>query len=157
MRDRRFIAKHRGGELDAERHRLLAAWAADCAERLLPLFELACPDKDQPRRAIAIARAWSRGEARTGDAMQAARLVHVTARTVTDDAARAAARACGHAVATGHAADHCLGVVVYGVKAIKASGRSPAAERAWQIEQLPADVRELVTSALAGERFALVV
>ena len=42
--------------------RLVAAWAADCAERVLPLFEREAPDDDRPRDAIARARAYARGE-----------------------------------------------------------------------------------------------
>ncbi|CAD6010360.1 protein of unknown function [Agreia sp. COWG] len=42
--------------------RLVAAWAADCAERVLPLFETEAPDEDRPRDAIARARAYARGE-----------------------------------------------------------------------------------------------
>jgi hypothetical protein len=37
-RDPRFVAIHRGGDLDLATHRLLVAWAADCAEHVLPLF-----------------------------------------------------------------------------------------------------------------------
>ena len=39
MRDRRFVAVHRGGPLDRERHRLLAVWAAECAEHLAQCHE----------------------------------------------------------------------------------------------------------------------
>jgi hypothetical protein len=60
----------------------------------------------------------------------------------------AVARAAGHAVATAHSADHSLGPVIYGAKAVKAAGGSPDAERAWQLAQLPDELRELVTSAL---------
>ena len=42
--------------------RLVAAWAADCAERVLPLFEREAPDDDRSRDAIARARAYARGE-----------------------------------------------------------------------------------------------
>ena len=34
----------------------MAAWAADCAERVLPLFEAAYPEDDRPRRAIETGR-----------------------------------------------------------------------------------------------------
>ncbi len=37
-RDRHFVALHRGGSLDLASHRLLASWAADCAEHVLPLL-----------------------------------------------------------------------------------------------------------------------
>ncbi|MCL4860864.1 MAG: hypothetical protein KJZ93_15720 [Caldilineaceae bacterium] len=65
MRDRCFVVAHRGGPLSAADHRLLAAWAADCAERVLLIFG-ACSTDDRPRRAIEIARAWARGEVPVG-------------------------------------------------------------------------------------------
>jgi hypothetical protein len=151
MRDRRFVAVHRGGPLDAAKHGLLAAWAADCAERLLPLFE-ACSTDNRPRRAVRTARAWVRGEVSVGDCMQAALGAHAAARSATNASAIAAARAAGHAVATAHAADHSLGPVIYGLKAIAAAGGATDAERAWQLEQLPDEVRKLVVSALQRRR-----
>ncbi|MEY9953944.1 hypothetical protein ABIA36_003404 [Leifsonia sp. EB34] len=42
--------------------RAVAAWAADCASRVLELFEDAAPDDRHPRDAIAHARAFARGE-----------------------------------------------------------------------------------------------
>ena len=48
--------------LDEDNRVLLAQWASDCAERVLPLFESEHPDDPRPRAAIAGARAWSRGE-----------------------------------------------------------------------------------------------
>ena len=153
-RDRRFVAKHRGGPLNPARHRLLAAWAADCAERVLPLFAQRHPKDTRPTRAIESARAWARGEITVGAARRAAVEAHAAAREASDAAARAAARAAGHAVATAHMADHALGPVYYGVKAVKAS--SPAAdaeflaeaEHRWQRTRLPEDIRELVSSAI---------
>ncbi len=65
MRDKRFVAAHRGGPLALAEHRLLAAWAADCAEHLLQMFERHSSD-DRPRQAIEIGRAWVRGEVKTG-------------------------------------------------------------------------------------------
>lgn len=147
MRDRRFVAVHRGGPLEPARHRLLAAWAADCAERVLPLFERGSDDQ-RPRRAIEVGRAWARGEVRTGVAMRAAVAAHAAARSVTDPAAIAAARAAGHAVATAHAADHCLGLPLYGLRAVAAANGSIETERSWQLDHLPEAVRELVVTAL---------
>src|SRR5579863_1593985 len=80
VRDPRFITIRRGGTLTDPDHRLLAQWAALCAEHVLPLFESARPDDSRPRQAIEQARAWARGHvtmtaARTsaGHAMAAAR------------------------------------------------------------------------------------
>ena len=39
VRDLRFVTIRRGGTLTDPDHRLLALWAASCAERVLDLFE----------------------------------------------------------------------------------------------------------------------
>lgn len=145
MRDRRFVAVHRGGPLSKEDHRRLAAWAADCVERLLPVFEQTSEDP-RPRAAVAVARAWARGEVPVGQAQKAAVAAHAAAREAAGKAV-AAARAAGHAVATAHMAEHSLGAVIYGLKAIEQS--EVPAEHAWQLSLLPEDLRELVASALA--------
>ena len=152
MRDRRFVAVHRGGPLDRAKHRLLAEWAADCAERVLPLFEK-CSSDDRPRRAIETARAWANEKASVGAAQKAAVAAHAAARAVKSKSATAAARAAGHAVATAHMADHSLGAALYALKAIEATGATTDFERAWQIANLPDEVRELVAPALENERF----
>jgi hypothetical protein len=153
-RDRRFVAIHRGGQLDPTRHRLLAAWAADCAEHVLPLFTRCCPDDPRPARAIDSARAWARGEITVGAARRAAVEAHAAAREASEETARAAARAAGHAVATAHMADHALGPVYYGVRAVKAASSDAdantrgQAEHEWQRAHLPEEIRELVSSAM---------
>ena len=64
IRDPRFITVRRGGTLKDDGHRLLAMWAAACAEHVLHHFEQARPEDDRPRRAIDLgrARARARGE-----------------------------------------------------------------------------------------------
>jgi hypothetical protein len=151
-RDPRFVAIHRGGLLDAPRHRLLASWAADCAEHVLPLFTDKYPDDDRPRRAIETARSWSRGEATVGEAREAAFAAHAAAREASDAAAREVARAAGHAVATAHMADHELGGAAYAIRAMRAASPPSEAiaagerECRWQREQLPDTIRDLVLS-----------
>ena len=61
-RDPRFVTIRRGGTLTESDHRLLALWAASCAEHVLDLFESAQPEDLRPRKAIGHARAWVRGE-----------------------------------------------------------------------------------------------
>ena len=146
-RDRRFVAVHRGGPLNRKKHRFLANWAADCAEHLLWMFTERSSD-DRPRIAIDVARAWARGEVPVGAAQKAAIGAHAAARKVQDRAARASARAAGHAVATAHMAEHCLGVVIYGARAIQAKGKSVDTEREWQLRRLPNNMRKLIESAL---------
>ncbi len=152
MRDRSIVAVHRGGSLEAAEHRQLAAWAAECAARVLPIFEAVSADP-RPRRAVEVARAWARGDATVGAAIAAARAAHRAAREVAAPAAAAAPRAGGHAAATAHMADHCLGPVVYASQAVAASGGSAEAERAWQRSRIPDAVRALVATALEGPRF----
>jgi hypothetical protein len=152
-RDPRFVAVHRGGLLDLSRHRLLASWAADCAEHVLPLFTQRHPDDDRPRRAIDVARAWSRGETTVRVAREAAFQAHAAARDASEHAARAAARASGQAVSTPHMADHSLGAAACAVGAVRLASQAPDAEAAgdregrWQRDRLPEAVRELVVSA----------
>ena len=155
-RDPRFVAIHRGGLLDVASHRLLASWAADCAEHVLLLFTAKDPEDDRPRRAIETARAWSRGEASVGEAREAAFAAHAAARSASDAAAREVARAAGHAVATAHMADHELGAAAYAIKAVRLAAPEPDAMAAgerecrWQREQLPDAIRELVLSDEEG-------
>jgi len=151
-RDPRFVAVHRGGMLDVAHHRLLARWASDCAEHVLPLFTVKYPGDDRPLRAIEIARAWSRGEVTVGEARQAAFAAHAAARSASDAAASEVARSAGHAVATAHMADHELGAAFFAIKAVRLA--SPASEALtaggrecrWQRDQLPEAIRELVLS-----------
>lgn len=149
-RDKRFIAAHRGGELQKSAHRLLAMWAADCAEHVSQNFTKECPSDDRVRDAIAAARAWSREEISVGAARKAASRAHAAAREASGAAAVAAARAAGHAVATAHMADHSLGCVYYGIKAVKAASLPAETEREyrWQCARLPDQIRGLVLAAI---------
>ncbi len=61
IRDPRFITIRRGGTLTDSDHRLLALWAAACAEHVLHLFETVQPLDTRPRNAIDAIRAWTRG------------------------------------------------------------------------------------------------
>ena len=151
-RDPRFVTVRRGGTLEDEQHRLLAAWAADCAEHVLPLFSAEHPDDVRPHHAIEQARAWSRGEISMQQAREAAYAAHDAARATTGGAAREVARAAGHAVATAHMGDHELGAAAYAIRAVRAA--APAAKRdqagatecRWQRERLPEAIRDLVLS-----------
>lgn len=140
MRDRRFIAAHRGGPLDMASHRKLAAWAALCAERAVERF---CED-ERPRLAVAAARAWARGEVKPGFCMNAAVTSHAAAREAKTKESIAAARAAGHAAATAHAADHSLGAALYAAKAAD----NPESELDWQIAHAPPELRALIASAI---------
>jgi hypothetical protein len=149
VRDPRFTTIRRGGTLTDADHRLLALWAASCAEHVLGFFESARPDDPRPRQAIEQARAWTRGEVRMmqaraagGHAMGAARDLH--------GAARHAAYAAGQAAVVAHVAAHELGAAAYAIKAARAAAPDGLAdaearrECQWQRDQLPPAIRELV-------------
>ncbi|MFC2077700.1 putative immunity protein [Candidatus Bipolaricaulota bacterium] len=126
--------------LDEQNYRVLALWAADCAERVLPIFEAQYPDDDQPRQAIEAARAWVRAGIAVSEARAAAFAAHAAARATDDPAARAAARAAGHSAATAHVADHARHAAAYAVKA----SADAVSEREWQIRHLPEPLRSLM-------------
>ncbi|MDB6059447.1 MAG: hypothetical protein JWO95_3291 [Verrucomicrobiales bacterium] len=144
MRDKHFVAEHRGGLLPMRDHRLLTRWAADCAEHILEAVWTNEKDR-RPFQAVEQARAWSRGENRVGDCQKAAVAAHAAARACKDPAAIAAARCAGHAVATAHMADHCFGVG-YALRAAGLAGMDVEKERAWQKKHLPRQIRNLVLS-----------
>ncbi len=151
MRDQQFVAVHRGGLLNKEHHRQLMIWAADCAENVLPLFGEQ-PD-DCLLEALKTARAWAKGEIPVGQAQKASVQCHAVARESINPAAIFVARAVGQAVATAHMADHSLGADLYALKAVRAADQSVDAEKTWQNDQLPLEIKELVLSALQGSRF----
>ena len=145
MRDKRFIAEHRGGPLKKEQHQQLINWACTCAEHVLPLFGKKIDER--LTHALFIAREWEKGKASVGDAMRASLSAHAVAREFSDQVAIAIARAIGHTVATAHMADHSLGPALYALKAVKNAGESVDAERKWQNEQLPPEIKELVLTS----------
>ena len=147
-RDPRFITIRRGGTLTDSDHRLLALWAAVCAEHVLNLFESVQPSDPRPGEAIQQVRAWARGEIKMsqsragGHAMAAARELN--------GAARYAAFAAGQAAVVAHVAAHELGAAAYAIKAVRAAVPGREGESAgrlecrWQREQLPDAIHELV-------------
>jgi hypothetical protein len=148
-RDPRFVTIRRGGTLTDPDHRLLALWAAACAEHVLHLFELARPDDRRPRHALEQARAWVRGGVTMTDARTAAGHANGAARDLRG-APRHAAYAAAQAAAVAHVAAHELGAAAYAIRAARAGAADGEADRAarfecrWQRDQLPDAIRELV-------------
>ncbi len=144
-RDPRLVTVRRGGSLTDSDHRLLALWAAACAEHVLPLFTAVRPDDGRPRAAIEMCRAWVRGELRMMEARAFAGHANAAARDLRG-AARFAAYSAAQAVAVAHVAAHDLGAAAYAIRARAASEGDAArrAECAWQRAQLPREVRGLV-------------
>ena len=147
-RDARLITIRRGGTLTDSHHRLLALWAAACAEHVLHLFESEHSDP-RPRYALEQIRAWTRGEIKMSQSRAAAGHAMAAAREPSG-AARHAAFAAGQAAAVAHVAAHELGAAAYAIRAAGAAAPGYEGESAgrlecrWQREQLPAAIRELV-------------
>lgn len=148
-RDPRFITIRRGGTLTDSDHRLLALWAATCAEHVLHHFEAVQPSDPRPRRAIEQIRAWTRGEITMMKARAAGGSAMAAARPLSG-AARHAAYAAGQAAVVAHVAAHELGAAAYAIKAARAAAPEGEQEEAgrlecqWQRAQLPSEIRELV-------------
>jgi hypothetical protein len=149
IRDPRLVTVRRGGTLSDTDHRLLAVWAAGCAEHVLHYFEEAQPGDERPRRAIELAHAWVQGKIPMTQARTAAGHAMAAARDLSG-AAREAAYAAGQAAAVAHVAAHELGAAAYAIRAARAaapqSGRDETGrmECQWQRAQLPDEIRELV-------------
>ncbi len=130
--------------------RIVAAWAADCAERVLPIFEGEAPADDRPRDAIARARAFSRGELDAAGEIRRRFVAGRAAQSASSPAAVAAARAAAQASGVAHMGAHALGAAAYAAKAagLAHPDRSAAVgdEIAWQVDHMGTAVR----TALSG-------
>lgn len=140
-------------ELD---RRLAAAWAADCAERVLPVFEAAEPGDDRPRLLIARTRAFARAESSSAEEIRRRFVGGVGVGEVQDAAAMAAARAAGQAVAVSHMGAHALGAAGYAAYAVALArpDRPEAAEDEirWQVAHASAQLRAALLSLPAVGR-----
>ena len=136
--------------------RLVGLWVADCAERVLPMFEATAPSDTRPREAIEGIRAFARGETRTGPLRSLFSAAYAAAREVGAPAAAAAARAAGlaassafiHARVTLDQAKHALGPAMYAARARELAARGDPGvgeqEIRWAIAHASTAVREIV-------------
>ena len=136
-------------KFNKEDQRLLAIWAADCAERVLPYFERIRPKDERPRKAIKACRTWVRtGIFKMADIRKASLDAHAAARKAKEnDAACFAARAAGQAVATAHVPEHAFGASYYALKVVAAANPANAEtkiakELDWESRRLPKDLRQ---------------
>jgi hypothetical protein len=137
--------------------RLVAGWAADCAERVLPLFEAEAPDDDRARDAIARARAFSRGELEVAGEIRRRFIANRAAQSARSPAGKAAAWSAGQAAGVAHMGAHALGAAAYAAKSAElASPRQGGdAEIRWQVEHMSQPVRAaLRTLPLLGENLS---
>jgi hypothetical protein len=143
---------------DADR-RLVALWAADCAKRVLPLFEAEAPEDDRARDGIARARAYGRGELDAAGEIKRRFDAGRAAQSVKSPAAVAAARAAGQASGVAHMGAHALGAAAYAAKAASLAANDHEAARCdevrWQIDHMTPAVRAaLARLPLLGENLS---
>lgn len=140
---------------DGER-REVARWAADCAERGLPLYEALAPDDARPREAVQVARAFAEGT--TGRSRTLSRIAlaaHRAGSEIGDPVGLAAARSASlaaaaaniHGEATVGTMGHILGSASYAALARELAGGGQAAadeEVRWAAQRASAAVCDLI-------------
>jgi hypothetical protein len=124
--------------------RAVAAWAADCAERVLPLFEAEGSGDERPRDAIARTRAFARGELGAAGEIRRRFVAGRAAQSAASPAAAAAARSAAQAAGVAHMGAHALGAAAYAARAVASAAlENPSAaaeELEWQLEQMSPSV-----------------
>lgn len=143
--------------------RALGAWAADCAERALPVYESQTGADSRPRAAIAGIRLFAGGARRTAHLRSLALAALAAARAADSPAAAAAARAAGlaassaytHPLADVQQTKHIVGPAAYAALALELQqGGDPAVGDQvvnWATERVTAEVRALLRHMPARE------
>ncbi len=138
----------------------MAAWALNCTERVLPLFEKVSPQDDHLRKAIETGRKWVLDGIFSMPTIRGASLsAHASAKEVDPKSpACFAAHAAGQAVATAHVPQHAYSGAYYALKAIAANNPEDALakvneEFSWQSQHLAAHLRaEILPRIIIEER-----
>ncbi len=140
-------------DLSLESLRSVGNWAASCAERALPIFEMHAGSDSRPRAAIEGIRTFAGGGKRTAQLRSLALAAFSAAREASDPAAAAAARAAGLAAASAYThpladidqAKHILGPAAYAALALEIAhaGDEAAGEDGvrWAIAHVTSEVR----------------
>lgn len=114
-------------ELSIESLRVLGGWAADCAERALPIYEALGNGDTRPRDAISGIRIFASGGKRAANLRTLAMDAYRASRETQDPAASAAAQAASLAAATAYThplidvqqTKHIVGPAAYAALAIE--------------------------------------
>lgn len=140
-------------DLSLDELRALGRWTAECAERVLPIFESRVPSDPRPRAAIEGIRLFAAGGKRTARLRTLALDAHAAAREAGDPAPAAAARAAGLAAASAYThplADvsqtkHIVGPEAYAALALELDNPEDssigAREVEWAIQRAGEEVR----------------
>src|SRR5512136_2435276 len=142
--------------LSLEALRALGGWAADCAERALPVYEIQADADPRPRAALEGIRVFAAGGKRTAQLRSLALAAMSAAREVNDPAAAASARASGlaassaytHPLADVQQTKHIVGPAAYAALALELDHAGDPnigdGEVCWAIEHVPSEVREVL-------------
>jgi hypothetical protein len=149
--------------LRLESLRALGSWAADCAERALPVYENAANLDSRPRAALEGIRVFAGGGRRTAQLRSLALSALAAAREADDPAAAAAARAAGlaassaytHPLADVQQTKHIVGPAAYAALALELNQGGDHSigdhEVVWAIEHVTPQVREILLQMPARE------
>lgn len=142
--------------LTMESLRALGSWAADCAERALPIYEKHANADFRPRAAIEGIRVFAGGGNRTARLRTLALSALSAAREATDPAAAAAARAAGLAASSAYThplvdvqqTKHIVGPAAYAALALELDHAGDpdigAGEVRWAIAHVTPDVCQVL-------------
>lgn len=143
-------------ELPLDWLRALAGWAADCAERALPVFERHAAEDGRPREAISAAREFARGGRRAAsirkqslEALAAARGAPPAASAAARAACLAASSAYTHPLVDVRQTAHVVGPAAYAALAIELDAAEGGHEKAVEMlrqaaDSAPAEVRKIL-------------
>ena len=142
--------------LSLESLRAIGSWAADCAERALPVYERDAKSDARPRAAIEGIRLFAGGGARTAQLRSLALAAFSAAREIGDPAAAAAASAAGlaassaytHPLADVHQTKHIVGPAAYAALALALhhDGDPDIVDREvrWAMERAPREAGDVL-------------
>lgn len=149
--------------LSLESLRSLGSWAADCAERALPVYEEYANSDSRPRAAIEGIRMFAGGGRRTAQLRSLALAAFSAAQDAEDPAAAAAARAAGlaassaytHPLADVQQTKHIVGPAAYTALALELNQDGDSStgdhEVSWAVEHVTPEVREILLQMPARE------
>jgi hypothetical protein len=146
--------------IDDDQRRAVARWAADSADRVLPLFEAIAPADIRPREAIAAARAFAAGGRRSRELTRIALAAHRAGRDIGDPVGMATARSASLAAATANihvegtvgTLEHIVGPASYAALAQELARGGDAAEQEIRtaIERASAPIKDLLARVPPG-------
>ena len=148
--------------LTLESLRALGSWAADCAERALPVYESFADSDPRPRAAIEGIRVFAGGGKRTAQ-LRSLALSAFSAAREADDPAAAAARSAGlaassaytHPLADVQQTKHIVGPPAYAALALELNQGGNHSigdnEVIWAIEHVTPEVRAILLQMPARE------